>query len=467
MCAPVDSPPHPTRYDLEAPTNEQNKGIKSDGNEIAVLPIGDQLLRFLVIMVISWVISFASMSTNAKWTVETYIPWSFWMLHYLVMFGIIGGGWPFAAPLGKFGQSFWSGHGRLPLGLAMTTLTIGLAIGLSAFFTNVYPKYPLFPGGAWFGICLFYVTLWWVLIIQTMPQPLLPSHPFPPVNIAVNLLICTVIALGVFRLVDFEGPASTDASNPKGPFAASTFFGLLVSIIVWVQNFSNLLGFQGQTPMHRLPHPFQHIAVTLSTIGLGVAVYFGLMALGVDSSVYADAIGASQISGSLFHDIAFDFWPYHKLRQPQRGAYSFALSQIVFPFFWVWLCRSMLQPIYDTMVESNPMYGELFTVHTMIPWYSLHVVAPLLLIHQSFFMRWPFAPPRPPLGPKDVGFEVLVTDSAAGSGLIEPEHAGILHVPSSTSLMELCSAGPTITSDRTSLEMQPETTFREGQERAA
>jgi len=451
MCVTVDHPPQPPRHDLEATTNEAlKKRTKEDGNVIQLLPIGDQLLRFLVIMVVSWVLSFAAMSANAKWTVETYIPWSFWMLHYLLMFGIVGGGWPFAAPLGNFGKPCWGGHGRLLLGLAMTTLTIGLAAALSAFFTSVYPRYPLFPGGAWFGICLFYVTLWWVLNIQTMPKPFIPSHPFPPVNIAIHSLICIGIALGLFQLVNFEGPASVNASNPKGPFAASTFFGLLVSIIVWVQNLASILGFQGQTPVHKLPHPLQHVAVTFLAIGLGVAVYLGLMALGVDSMMYADAIGASQISGSLFHGVAFDFWPYHKLRQPLRGIYSLALSQIVFPFFWVWLCRSMLQPIYDVMIEGNPLYGELFTIHTMLPWYSLHVVAPFLLIHQSFFMRWPFAPPGPPLGPMDVGVEVIVTNSTADPGLLEDAD-----VPRE-SLLELNSTGPTNSSFKSALEIPPE-----------
>jgi hypothetical protein len=91
------------------------------------------------------------------------------------------------------------------------------------------------------------------------------------------------------------------------------------------------------------------------------------------------------------------------MAQPQRGMNSFVLSQVIMPFVWIWICRTILQPIYDLMVDANPMYGSLFTVHTMIPWYSLHVVAPLLLIHHTFFMRWPLPPAGPPLGPTDIG----------------------------------------------------------------
>ncbi|CAB9518668.1 expressed unknown protein [Seminavis robusta] len=382
-------------------SNETNK----KGATMEILPIGDQVVRFLVVLVISWVLSYATMSANPKWAVETYVPWSFWLLHYLVMFGIIGGGWPLTAPFGNFGKGYWGGHGRILLGLTMTGLVIGMAVALSAFFVNVYPGYPLFPGGAWFGICLFYVSLWWVFNIQTLPRPLVPSHSFPPVNIAINSLIVILLASGVFQLIDFEGPAKVDPSNPNGPFEAGYVFGLLVSIIVWVQCFASIMVFQGfaGTPLYALPHPLLQMLLTLLSIGLGVALYEVVIAAGVDRTFYAEAIGASQISGSLYHTVAFDFWPYHKIRQPLRGLYSFVLSQVIFPFFWIWLCRTMLAPIYDLMVAADPLYGQLFTVHTLIPWFSLHVVAPLLLIHQSFFMRWPFPPAGPPLGPMDVG----------------------------------------------------------------
>ena len=388
---------------------------KQQGATIEVLPFQDQLVRFLVILVLSWVLLYSCMSANAEWTVETLIPWTFCPLHYLVVFGIIGGGWPLTAPFGSYGQAFWGNHGRLLLGLAMTGLITGAGVALSAFLVNVYPGYPLFPGGAWFGLCLFYVSLWWVLVVQTSPKPLVPLHPtLPLVNIVVNSTIIIVLTLGVFQFMNFDGPDNADPSNPQGPFGASHFFEILVSIIVWVQCFANILVFQGTPLQTMLPHPLPHIALTLLSIGLGVAVYEAVGAAGLDQSFYVNAIGGSQISGSLYHAVGFDFWPYHQIRQPLRGLYSFVLTQILFPFFWIWLCRIMLQPIYDIMVQANPeVYGSLFTVYTLIPWFSLHTMAALLIIHQSFFMRWPFAPPGPPLGPMDVG--IVMNDSEDGN----------------------------------------------------
>ncbi|KAL7570047.1 hypothetical protein ACA910_017085 [Epithemia clementina (nom. ined.)] len=371
---------------------------------VAILPIHVALLRFLVLVAIGWVMLYSAMSANAKWTVETYLPWSFWLLHYLLIFGIIGGGWPFVAPLGleRF-KGYWNGHFRLVLGFLMTGLTLGVAVALSAFFVNVWWGYPLFPAGAWFGIGLFWITLWWVLDIQTSASPLIPHHSFPPVNIVVSSLVCIFTAVAVFQFVDYKGPLANDSSNPHGSASGPWWFGCVVSIIVWVQNFGSILVFQNW-PFTLLPHPWlQHAALTATTVLLGWAIYEIIIAAEVNYSFFADAVGSSQICWSLYHTMAFDFWPFHKMVQPIRGLFSFFFSQVVMSFFWVWICRIILQPIYDRMVETDPFYGVIFTVNTMIPWFSLHTVAPLLIIHHSFFMRWPLPPAGPPMGPRDVG----------------------------------------------------------------
>ncbi|CAB9524864.1 expressed unknown protein [Seminavis robusta] len=399
---------------------------KKTGATMEILPIGDQIVRFLVILVIAWILSYSTMSANPKWAVETYVPWSFWLLHYLIMFGIVGG-WPLTAPFGDYGKAYWRGHRRILLGLTMTGLVIGISTALSAFFANVYPGYPLFPGGAWFGICLFYISLWWVFNIQTLPRPLIPSHSSPPVNIAINSLIIILLSVMIFQIMDFEGPAHDDPSNPHGPILAGYVFGQLVSITVWVQCFASNMVFQGfsGSPLENLPYPFLPILLLVMSLGLGVATYQLVIAAGVDQAFYAEAVGTSQICGSLFHTVAFDFWPYHKIRQPLRGLYSFVLSQVIFPFFWIWLCRTMLAPIYDLMVAADPLYSEEFTEHTLIHWFSLHVVTPLLLIHQFFFMRWPFRPAGPMLGPMDVGIarpmnvRVVIQDRDHDSGLVK------------------------------------------------
>jgi len=220
------------------------------------------------------------------------------------------------------------------------------------------------------------------------------------------------LAVVVFQFVDYDFPFADDSSNPEGPASASWWFGCVVSIIVWVHNWNQIMTFQGW-PFSLLPNPYlQHFVMTATTILLGWTIYEIIIAAGVDNTFFADAIGASQISWSLYHTIAFDFWPYHGMVQPKRGFYAFMLSQIVAPFFWIFFCQITLQPIYDLMVEANPMYGAIFTVYTMIPWFSLHVVAPILLIHHTFFMRWPLPPGGPPLGPMDLGKETEVDDDS-------------------------------------------------------
>ena len=215
--------------------NIQNPTRIKEPQALPILPIDVAFLRFLVLVVLSWVLFYASMSANAEWTVETYIPWSFWLLHYLLIFGIIGGGWPLVAPFGMDSfKGFWGGHGRVPLGAAMTGIAVGVAVALSTFFTNIWWGYPLFPGGAWFGIGLFWVTLWWVLDIQITPHPLIPHHRLPIVNIIVSSITCILIAVALFQFVDYDFPFADDSSNPEGPASASWWFGCAVSIIVWV-----------------------------------------------------------------------------------------------------------------------------------------------------------------------------------------------------------------------------------------
>ena len=48
--------------------------------QMGILPIEVSLLRFTVILIVCWVMSYAAMNANPVWVVETYVPWSFWLL---------------------------------------------------------------------------------------------------------------------------------------------------------------------------------------------------------------------------------------------------------------------------------------------------------------------------------------------------------------------------------------------------
>ena len=239
---------------------------------VDILPIEVSLLRLLVLLVISWLFSYAAMSANAQWVVETYMPWSFWMLHFLVIVGIVGGGWPLAAPLGTYGEAYWGSHGRLAIGVAQTGLVVALASAASAFFVKVWPAYPLSPAGVWFGIGLFWMTLWFVLCVQLAPAPLIPHFSFPPFNMAICSIFIILMAIALFQFVDYEGPVAMDSSNPEGPMKGSYWFSFVASIIVWVHVFSNILVFQGW-PFSLIAdagHPFvAHVALLSSSVLLG------------------------------------------------------------------------------------------------------------------------------------------------------------------------------------------------------
>jgi hypothetical protein len=122
--------------------------------KIALPGITQLGLYLLVFMVISWALMFF-IPTPFLFTV--ILPASFYVLYSLVVFSpLVSGGWPFAPPLGSWrpGQSCWKP------GLATTALLAGVSLAGPLFTSHIYPRFPLFPVGFWWGIILFTVTLW-------------------------------------------------------------------------------------------------------------------------------------------------------------------------------------------------------------------------------------------------------------------------------------------------------------------
>jgi len=376
-------------------------------------------VRFTSVFVGSWVIMQTMMDSDGTWTVDVYMPWSFWLLHFLIIFGLIGGGFPFAAPSGLF-PKLYEGHWRLIPGVLMSGLVIGMAAVVGVLFHKA-TGIPWEGGpGAWFGITLFMCTLWFALcmvpIEGVLPLPITNKYLAPQANMLLASPIIIGLSFLIFQVVTYDDPSApppiqADDSNPEGPMKGSEWMALAITIIVYVQILANPLVMQGW-PFSLLPRFVKQAAVTVACVVLGGITYeVATETCGVDKNILANAWGASAISWSLYHCVAFDFYPFHDRIQPERGFLSLLLSQIVIPFFWVFLLRIVLEPIYRSMVGANPIYGFVFTIDQLIPWFGLHVFAPVLLMHHLFFMRWPLEISGPPLKPDVVYPE---TKQAAG-----------------------------------------------------
>ncbi len=342
-------------------------------------------LYLLIFMAMSWGLMFF-IPTPFLFTV--LLPASFYVLYSLVVFSpLVSGGWPFAPPLGRWKP----GQSPLVPGLWTTALLIVASIAGPLFTSYIYPRFPLFPVGFWWGIILFTVTLWYSMVWNGWP---LNQKCSPAVRgIGGGLIILFITAL-LWQLVNLGGtPFAGAPYDPAGPFQAEWFFGLLVWIIVWIQAFSNVLTFQ-QWPFYKLGEPWGQIANTAISIVLGWLCW--TVSLTFMSPTFSFAAVAGSIIGMQnFHGAIFGYYPFQKFTQPKRGICNF-LTEIVLAFVWIALLRVLMQPIAAKVQAA----GLPFDINVVSVLYTLHFIALLTLIHNFYFLRAPLPPSGPPPAPE-------------------------------------------------------------------
>ena len=342
-------------------------------------------LYLLFFMAVSWALMYF-MPTVYLFTV--ILPASFYVLYSLVVFcPLVSGGWPFAPPLGNWqpGQGIWKA------GFGTTALIMGAAILGPLFTTHIYPRFPLFPVGFWWGIILFTVTLWYAFVWNGWP---LNQKCSPALRAVGGGTIILVVTAALWQLVNLSGTPFAGASyDPHGPFQAEWFFGLLVWVIVWIQAFSNVLTFQ-QWPFYKLGQPFGEIANTLLSIALGWLCW--VVSLRFMSPTFSFAALAGSIIGMQnFHGAIFGYYPFLKFKQPKRGLCNFA-TEIGLAFVWIALLRLLMHPIAAKVRAA----GLPFDINVVSVLYTLHFIALLTLIHNFYFLRAPLPPSGPPPAPE-------------------------------------------------------------------
>ena len=55
------------------------------------------LLQVVAFIALSWIFLYL---VPMNWFITFYLPWSFWLLVFVALLGIVGLGWPFAPPMG-------------------------------------------------------------------------------------------------------------------------------------------------------------------------------------------------------------------------------------------------------------------------------------------------------------------------------------------------------------------------------
>jgi hypothetical protein len=358
----------------------------ASGETAAAAPTFGQLVVYLLVfMALSWGIMYF-VPTPLLFTV--LLPASFYVLYTIVVFcPLISGGWPFAPPLGSWrpGEGIWKS------GIGTTALIIAAAVAGPLFTSHIYPRFPLFPVGFWWGIILFTVTLWYAFVWNGWP---LNQKCSPAVRCIGGAAIIFAITALLWQLVNLSGtPFAGAPYDPKGPFQAEWFFGLLVWIIVWIQAFSNVLTFQ-QWPFYKLGQPWGEIASTI------VCTLLGWLCWTVSLRFMAPTFSFAAIAGSIigmqnFHGAIFGYYPFAKFKQPKRGICNFA-TELVLAFVWIALLRVLMRPILAKVQTA----GLPFDINVVSVLFTLHFVALLTLIHNFYFLRAPLPPSGPPPAPE-------------------------------------------------------------------
>jgi hypothetical protein len=357
----------------------------SNNADLAVPGIGQLGLYLVVFMAVSWALMYF-IPTAFLFTI--LLPASFYVLYSLVVFcPLVSGGWPFAPPLGNWkpGQGIWKP------GLGTTALIIVAAIVGPLFTSYVYPKFPLFPVGFWWGIILFTVTLWYAFVWNGWP---LNQKTSPAVRGIGGGLIILLVTAALWQLVNLSGtPFAGAPFDPKGPFQAEWFFGFLVWTIVWIQAFSNVLTFQ-QWPFYKFGQPWGEISNTMLSILLGWGCWVGSLQFMSPTFSFA-AVAGSIIGMQNFHGAIFGYYPFLKFKQPVRGICNF-FTEIALAFVWIAILRVLMKPV----VAKVQAVGLPFDINVVSVLYTLHFIALLTLIHNFYFLRAPLSPSGPPPAPE-------------------------------------------------------------------
>ncbi|WP_026840017.1 hypothetical protein [Citrifermentans bremense] len=360
--------------------------VEAEKNPSAAAPGFGQLVVYLALfMGLSWALMYF-VPTGFLFTV--LLPASFYMLFSIVVFcPLVSGGWPFAPPLGNWKPA----DGALKPGLSTTALIAGVAVAGPLATTYLYPRFPLFPVGFWWGIILFTVTLWYAFTWNGWPLNQKCSPALRGIGGAAVILGITAL---LWQLVNLSGtPFAGAPYDSKGPFQAEWFFGLLVWIIVWIQAFSNVLSFQ-QWPYYKLPQPVGEIVNTAICILLGWLCWTVSLKFMSPTFSFA-AVGGSIIGMQNFHGAIFGYYPFGKYKQPKRGICNFA-TELVLAFGWIALMRLIMPPVLAKVQAA----GLPFDLNVVSVLFTLHFVALLTLIHNFYFLRAPLSPSGPPPAPE-------------------------------------------------------------------
>jgi hypothetical protein len=314
------------------------------------------------------------------------------LLIALGFFALAGDNFPLAPPGGNWNPT----KSRLTAGLGMTAILAVAYIIFLVIMLYAIPKWPMSPLFVWWGALGFCTTLLYTINWNCFP---VKGKVHPWVASLVACIVVIVVASLVWTfLTNAEGtPFAGSPFNHKGPFQADWLTGWIVWFICWIFVFNPVFVTQ-QWPFAKLGHPGGAIAQTIVAFILATICWKGTFALGINPGLSAQGVASSMIFWALVYSWHFQFWGVTKLTGGARAIAAFVVVVII-TAIWVPLCHMFLGPAADNLAVALNAAGLPPTaadVNTLILYLNLCILAPALIIHNAWWLRWPLTLPTPP-----------------------------------------------------------------------
>lgn len=309
-------------------------------------------------------------------------------LIYLVALGvlsIIGDNWPLAPP----GGSWHPGQSRLIPSIGMTIIWAALTAILLVGMMYVWPKWPMSPLYLWFGVIGFWATLLYSTTWNAWP---LKGRFHPWVTAGISLVgILALSALIWVSLTNLAGtPLADSPMDHHGPLNAEWLTGYLVWSIAWFFILNPIFVTQGLLFRKQSP-PVAALGQTIVAHVLSLITWQGSLALGISPSFSFGAVGSTIIFWSLVYSWHLQFWGITRFTGAAR-AWLAILVVFILTAIWILIWTPILEPTAAAMqAQKLPVDTNLLIIY-----FNLCIVGPAMILHNAFWLRWPFTLPNPP-----------------------------------------------------------------------
>jgi len=355
---------------------ESKIGIGPEGRPAA-------LIQFVVLAVI--LIAIFVYAVSPATIVMKILPGSLPLLVAIGLLVLVGDSFPLAPPGGSWNPT----KSRVTTGLGMTAILAVFTALFLVIMMYVFPKWPMGPWFIWWGAGAFCATLLYAINWNTWPFKG-KMHPWATMVFG-GIVILVVSSLVWNFLTNVEGtPFANTPFNHKGPIQAEWLTGFIVWFICWFFIFSPVFTTQGW-PFTKLGHPGAAIGQTIVALILAYVCWAGTFALGISPSFSFGAVASSMIFWALVYGWHFQFWGVTRLTGARRAIAAF-IVQCILAAVWIGICNVVLKPAADSIAAAKLPAD----INMLILYVNLCILAPALIVHNAFWLRWPLTLPTPP-----------------------------------------------------------------------